>query len=118
MLMPTICIGFAGLAGVVLRFWLTIWFPSLWTIVVINLVGSFVLGALTHVGGHMTHDIRNALGVGFVGGFTTFSTLTVQTVLEADGGKPQRAAAYFLISVIGGLVCAVVGYTVVRKHGP
>jgi CrcB protein len=74
-----------------------------------------LLGGLTHVGGHLGHDARTAVGVGFLGGFTTFSTLTVQTVLEADGGKPHRAAAYFLISVFGGLLCAAFGYVLLRR---
>ena len=58
--------------------------------------------------------MRTALGVGFLGGFTTFSTLTVQSVLEADGGRTGNAAAYLGLTVIGGLAAAVAGYALGR----
>ena len=49
-----------------------------------------------------------------LGGFTTLSTLTVQTVLEADGGRPATAALYFAVSTFGGLACAASGYALGR----
>jgi CrcB protein len=52
--------------------------------------------------------------VGFLGGFTTLSTLTAQTVLEADGGRPGLAAAYLAVNVVGGLTAAVAGYLLGR----
>ena len=55
-----------------------------------------------------------ALGVGVLGGYTTLSTLTVQTVLEADGGRPATAALYFAVSTFGGLACAALGYALGR----
>jgi fluoride ion exporter CrcB/FEX len=42
------------------------------------------------------------------------STLTVQTVLEADGGRPMLAVLYLTVSVVGGLACALLGYLVAR----
>ena len=72
----------------------------------------FLLGLLIHVGMHLSHDVRTGLGVGFLGGFTTFSTLTVQTVLEADGGKTGTAAAYLALTVVGGMAAAILGYVV------
>jgi CrcB protein len=107
-------VGLGGVAGVLARYGLSVWIPGLWTIVGINLAGSFVLGVLTHAGTGLSPDVRNALGIGFLGGFTTFSTFTVQTVLEADGGRPGRAAAYLGLSVVGGLAAAVAGYAVGR----
>lgn len=103
-------VGLGGLAGVLARYGLTMWVQSLWTVVVINLAGSFLLGALIHA--DLPHAVRDALGIGFLGGFTTFSTLTVQTVVEAEGGRPGLAAAYLAISIVGGMVCALLGFFV------
>ncbi len=110
--LTTLYVAAGGAGGVLLRYGLTTWVQSLWTVVAINLVGSFLLGALTHAG--LPDDLRQGLGIGFLGGFTTLSTLTVQTVLEAEGGRTSLAAVYFTVSVFGGLACALLGYLVAR----
>ncbi len=114
--MPTtaLCVAAGGLAGVMLRYGLTVCVQSIWTLLGINLAGSFLLGVLVHIGVHLSQPLRNGLAIGFLGGFTTLSTLTVQTVMEADGGRPGRAAVYFLLNVLGGLVCAALGYMIGR----
>jgi CrcB protein len=106
------------MSGVLARFGigrLTIHHESLlWSTVGINIVGSFLLGLL--VAGHwFGRDLREGLGVGFLGGFTTFSTFSVQAVLEVDAGEPGRAAVYVLASVLGGLAAAALGYVLGRS---
>ena len=59
--------------------------------------------------------MREAIGVGFLGGFTTFSTFSVQVVLETDGGKPGKAALYIAASVVGGIAAAAAGYVLGRR---
>ena len=103
-----------GAAGVLARYGLTLWVQSIWTIAAINLVGSFLLGMLVHFEVQLPREVRNGVAVGFLGGFTTLSTLTTQTVLEADGGRPGLAAGYFAVNVIGGLLAAAAGYVVGR----
>ena len=86
----------------------------IWSTVGINIVGSFLLGLL--VAEHwFSRDVREGLGVGFLGGFTTFSTFSVQIVLEADAGEPGRALGYLLASVMGGVAAAAAGYMLGRK---
>jgi len=86
----------------------------LWSTVGINIVGSFLLGLL--VAEHwFGRDLREGIGVGFLGGFTTFSTFSVQAVLEVDAGEPWRALAYVTASVVGGLAAAAAGYALGRK---
>jgi len=85
-----------------------------WSTVGINIVGSFLLGLLV-AENWFERDAREALGVGFLGGFTTFSTFSVQIVLEVDSGEPGRAAGYLLASVVGGVVAATAGYALGRK---
>ena len=85
-----------------------------WSTVGINIIGSFLLGLL--VAEHwFDRDVREAIGVGFLGGFTTFSTFSVQIVLEVDSGEPGRAAAYLFASVVGGVAAATAGYALGRK---
>jgi CrcB protein len=112
--MAVLLVALGGTAGVLTRYGLTIWIQSIWTVAGINLAGSFALGLLIHVEVQLPHEVRNAMGVGFLGGFTTLSTLTTQTVLEADGGRPGLAAAYLVVNVLGGLLAATAGYAVGR----
>jgi CrcB protein len=86
----------------------------IWSTVGINLVGSFLLGLLA-AESWFSRDVREALGVGFLGGFTTFSTFSVQVVLDVDGGEPWRAFAYVAASVVGGIAAAACGYVLGRK---
>ena len=85
-----------------------------WSTVGINILGSFLLGLLV-AEDWFDRDAREAIGVGFLGGFTTFSTFSVQIVLEVDSGEPGRAAGYLLASVVGGIVAATAGYVLGRK---
>jgi CrcB protein len=115
--MTTLMVAVGGLLGVMSRYGLTrltIHHESLlWVTAAINIGGSFVLGVLTTTA-WFSRDIREGLGIGLLGGFTTFSTFSVQTVLDVDAGKPGRAAAYLAVSVIGGLAAATAGYVVGR----
>ena len=103
-------VGVGGLAGVLSRYGLSLVIESIWTVVAINIAGSFALGLVLTAGSGWSEEVRDAIGIGFLGGFTTFSTLTVQTVLEADGGRSGTAATYLAITVIGGMAAAVAGY--------
>jgi fluoride exporter len=111
-------VGGAGLAGVLARYGLsrlTLHSEALiWTTVGINIVGSFLLGMLA-AEHWFSRDVREALGVGFLGGFTTFSTFSVQIVLEVDGGNSEKAAAYLVASVAGGIAAAAVGFALGRR---
>ena len=111
-------VGAAGLAGVMARYGITKMTlhteSLLWATVGINIAGSFLLGLLA-AEHWFSRDMREAIGVGFLGGFTTFSTFSVQIVLEVDAGRSDRAALYLATSVIGGLAAATAGYALGRK---
>lgn len=82
-----------------------------WATVAINVAGSFLLGLLIVVpAASLSEETRTALGVGLLGGFTTFSTFSVQAFLDFEAGEPARAALYISASVLLGIAAAAVGY--------
>jgi CrcB protein len=114
----TLLVAVGGTLGVLARWGisrLTLHSEALiWSTVGINIVGSFLLGLL--VAEHwFARDMREGLGVGFLGGFTTFSTFSAQIVLEVDGGEPGRAIGYLLASVVGGVAAATAGFMLGRR---
>jgi CrcB protein len=116
--MTTLFVAVGGLLGVMARWGisrLTLHSEALiWSTVGINIAGSFLLGLLV-AEEWFGRDVREGLGVGFLGGFTTFSTFSVQVVLETDAGEPGRALAYVLASVGGGILAAAAGYVLGRR---
>jgi len=116
--MTTLLVAVAGVLGVLARYGisrLTLHTDALiWSTVGINIVASFLLGLL--VAEHwFERDVREALGIGFLGGFSTFSTFSVQVVLDVDAGEPGRAGLYLLVSVVGGIAAAAAGYALGRR---
>ena len=111
--MTTLLVAVGGALGVLARYGLsrlTLHHESLiWTTVGINIVGSFLLGLLA-AEPWFSRDVREGLGVGLLGGFTTFSTFSVQIVLEVEAGEPGRAAVYLVASVLGGVAAAAAGF--------
>lgn len=83
---------------------------------VINLLGSLLLGILMalvlDVWSH-TRYLRPLVGTGLIGGFTTFSTFTLDARYEAVRSFPV-ASAYVLASVAGGLVAVSIGLVATR----
>ncbi|MEA2419814.1 MAG: fluoride exporter [Thermoleophilaceae bacterium] len=116
--MSAVLVGFGGVCGVLARYGIgraTLHSDALiWSTVGINVVGSFLLGLLVSED-WFSRDVREALGVGFLGGFTTFSTFSVQVVLDVDAGEPWRAFGYLIASVVGGIAAAACGYVLGRK---
>jgi CrcB protein len=116
--MTTVLVALGGLIGVMGRYGLTrLTFHHeslIWMTAGINIGGSFLLGLLMATS-WFSRDVREGLGVGLLGGFTTFSTFTAQTVLEVDAGEPRRAVAYLGLSVVGGLAAATLGYVLGRQ---
>ncbi len=115
--MTTLLVAIGGVLGVLARFGisrLTLHHESLlWATVGINVTGSFLLGLLA-AEPWFSRDVREAIGVGLLGGFTTFSTFSVQIVLDVDAGEPRRALLYLAASVVGGIAAAAAGYMLGR----
>ncbi len=107
----------AGLGGG-LRYALGAWmvqrwgssFP--WHTLLINVTGSFLLGLLMAVSaerGLVSPSLRIFLGVGILGGFTTFSTLSFESLDLMQRGLVGQGAANLFGSAVLGLAAAALG---------
>ncbi|MDQ7876749.1 fluoride efflux transporter CrcB [Microbacterium sp. QXD-8] len=74
-----------------------------WGILVVNVSGSFALGVLTGLGAAIAPELSLVLGLGLLGGYTTFSTVSVETVLLAQRKRRRDAA----LNLFGTLVLAL-----------
>ena len=84
---------------------------------VINLSGAFVLGllfALAVEGSRLPSDVRPALMIGFLGAYTTFSTLMRESWRLVEDGAIVLAAANLAGSMLLGVVAVVAGLAIGR----
>ncbi|MEG9249230.1 CrcB family protein [Arthrobacter sp. Soc17.1.1.1] len=87
-------------------------------IFLINIAGAFALGLLLEALAQHGPDegrrraIRLLLGTGFLGGFTTYSALAVDSALLLDSGRVVEGIAYLAGSALLGLVVAAAGIAV------
>lgn len=78
----------------------------------INLVGSFLIGFISSVAGnsgYISKDLQLFLQTGICGGFTTFSTFSLETVNLIECGRVVFAGLYVLFSVILCIVGVLAG---------
>lgn len=110
-------VGLAGMAGAITRVVLGQFiysesgFPM--ATLVVNLVGTFVLcwivaGSLHKISAN--RQLYDAVTTGFLGSFTTFSALSLETVLLIESGQLVMAIVYVILSVIGGLAAGIIGF--------
>lgn len=93
------------------RAWLGPRWP--WGTLIVNLVGSFVLGVVLSAGrGAPSYDAVLLLGTGFCGALTTFSTFALEVVTLGETGRGRAAVAYAAGSVAAGLALAALGWVV------
>jgi len=117
-----VALSAGGVAGASLR-WAAVTaappgggFP--WSVFVVNVVGSAVLGAA--LAEDWRHPARrrfwhDAVGVGFCGGLTTFSTFAVELAAFLDAGRSGLAATYLGAAVVAGVGAALAGAAGLRR---
>lgn len=116
-----IFVALGGAVGSAGRFAVGSWLKNLpgipWGTLVVNVVGSFVLGVLAAIAAERPEwdvAIRTGLTVGVLGGFTTFSTLTVESVDLIGRGDIGLGSLNLVGSIVFGLLAAIAGLAVGR----
>lgn len=112
--MTVLLMALAGGLGAGSRYGLDAWMrPRVsdrlpWPTLLINVTGSFALGLLVGLGTDSTW--LTIAGTGFLGGYTTFSTASVETVQLALGGRNAAAAVNALTMLVVSVAAAAAGY--------
>jgi CrcB protein len=80
----------------------------------VNIIGSFVIGVLFAKVSSLGDDMYLLAAVGFCGGFTTFSALSLEALRLMQSGEVITALLYAAGSVIVGLGACWLGYTTLQ----
>ncbi|THD76032.1 fluoride efflux transporter CrcB [Thalassobius vesicularis] len=86
-----------------------------WGTLTVNVVGSFVMGVIVVVLGHLSANrFAPLLMTGVLGGFTTFSAFSLDAVTIWERGETTTAAVYVLVSVVFSISALMLGLMVAR----
>lgn len=88
-----------------------------WGTLIANLLGGLLMGVLAGVlakAGESGEQWRLLLGVGVLGGFTTFSAFSLETMMMIERGDWAAAAGYSLASVLGSVAALALGLAATR----
>lgn len=117
-----------GMTGTLARFGLTGAIPTAGGlplgIFLINIGGAFALGVLLEVLARRGPDtgrrrsLRLLLGTGFLGGFTTYSALAVDSALLIGGGRAAEGMVLLVASVLIGICATALGFAAGRRVTP
>ncbi|MFK0162227.1 fluoride efflux transporter CrcB [Rhizobium sp. NPDC090279] len=84
---------------------------------IINVLGAFIMGLLTEYfvfRGGMSQEARVFLTTGILGGFTTFSTFALESVMLWERGQWMPSIAYIALSVFLSIGALIAGLAIVR----
>nr|WP_121188436.1 fluoride efflux transporter CrcB [Nocardiopsis sp. Huas11] len=116
--MVAVAVAAGSALGAVSRFLVDRFVQSLgpaalpWGTFTVNTTGSLILGLVlaAAASGALPGAATAALGTGFCGALTTFSTLGYETLLLAESGARARAVLYVALTVVAGLAAAALGW--------
>ena len=118
-MIPTLLVALGGAAGSVGRYWTGILFAGALGLdfplgtLIINVLGSFIIGLADIAAGGSA--MRSLIIVGFCGGYTTFSSFSLQTLELIRAGHPLAASLNVALSVALCLAATIAG--AIAGHG-
>jgi CrcB protein len=117
-----LAVAVGGGVGSLARYWLAGWIqPSgalfNWGIFAVNILGGLLMGLIVEMSAlrlNLSPELRAFLTVGILGGFTTFSTFSLDSALLLQRGEYLLAASYMIGSVVLSIVALFAGLWIVR----
>lgn len=91
-----------------LRYLCILFLPS--SIMIVNIIGSSIIGYTTVKFGTNNYQLMVFINVGILGGFTTFSSFSLETLNYLQAGQISKALTYMSISVIVSLLACFAGF--------
>jgi CrcB protein len=117
-----LAVAVGGGAGSLARYWLAGWvqpanavFP--YGIFIVNILGGLLMGMIVELGAlklNLSPELRALLTTGILGGFTTFSTFSLDSVLLLQKGAYGLAAVYMIGSVVLSIAALFAGLWIIR----
>jgi len=121
---PYLLVAVGGAIGSVLRYGTGVFVGSLWRnpfplgTMLINIVGSLVMGLFVGLMARLLptwqNDARLFFAVGVLGGFTTFSSFSLDAISMIERGELALAVLYILLSVVIAVPALYIGLVVMR----
>jgi fluoride exporter len=118
-----IAVGVGGGLGALLRYFLAsalqpAWWPGFpFGIFIVNITGGLAMGVITELAAlklQMTPEMRAFLTTGILGGYTTFSTFSLDSALLMERGAYVQALTYIVGSVVLSILALFAGLWIIR----
>lgn len=118
MIKNILTVGTGGALGSIARYLITCLFAHLaicseWATLLVNIIGSFIIGLLIPASQNTLYLL---LAVGFCGGFTTFSTFSVQAFQMLQSGQRLASLTYILASVLISIAFVFLGIYLSERY--
>ena len=117
-----LAVGVGGGLGALARYYIAGWVQPAgaafnWGIFVVNITGGLLMGMIVEASAlklNLSPELRSFLTVGILGGYTTFSTFSLDSALLLQKGQYGLAAAYVVGSVVLSILALFAGLWIVR----
>lgn len=118
-----LAVGLGGLLGSIARYLISHYFTQSnngqfpWATTLVNIIGSIIIGILFayfEKGINVSNEVKLLLTVGFCGGFTTFSTFSLEFIKLLESGNLYTAGIYLLLNVFFSISLCLIAYKIFR----
>jgi len=116
MIKNLLLVGLGGFIGSILRYlsyFISKQTPAFFTTCLINILGSLLIGmviGLNLKGGFLNNNWKLFISTGVCGGFTTFSTFSMENIQLIQQGKIALSIIYVMSSIFFGILAAFIGF--------
>ncbi len=123
MIRVALAVALGGAVGSVLRFLTGNWVVAQWPrhfylgTFTVNIIGCLLIGLLSGLfllRSDLPIELRSGLIIGVLGGFTTFSSFSLEVLKLFESGRLNEAFAYLLCSTLGGVLAVWGGFALAR----